>query len=131
MKSVGGVILGVLAALLGALILLLALVLGNAGVSRLVLERIPGLTLTEFQGRLGGQWQARQLVWEGGATRVTVEAPRIRLATRLPAQAAAVHRYPGCHAHRHRAGAQSGAGAGKERTHPVTQPRLAVGGATG
>ena len=75
MKSVGGVILGVLAALLGALILLLALVLGNAGVSRLVLERVPGLTLTDFQGRLGGHWQARQLVWEGGATRVTVEAP--------------------------------------------------------
>lgn len=75
MKSVGGVILGVLAALLGALILLLALVLGNGSVSRLVLERVPGLTLTEFQGRLGGHWQARQLVWEGGANRVAVEAP--------------------------------------------------------
>ena len=75
MKSVGGVILGVLATLLGALILLLALVLGNGSIGRLVLDHVPGLTLTDFQGRLGGHWQARQLVWDGGATRVTVEAP--------------------------------------------------------
>ena len=54
MKSVGGVILGVLAALLGALILLLALVLGNASVSRLVLERVPGLAI----GR-PGSWSGR------------------------------------------------------------------------
>ena len=75
MKSVGGVILGVLAAALGALILLLVLVLSNGPIGRAMLGLVPGLTLTDFQGRLGGHWQARQLVWQGGATRVTVDEP--------------------------------------------------------
>lgn len=75
MKSVGGVILGVLATLIGALILLLVLVLSNASLGRAMLGLVPGLTLTDFQGRLGGHWQARQLVWEGGTTRVTVDDP--------------------------------------------------------
>ena len=75
MKSVGGVILGVLAATLGALILLLVLALSNGAIGRALLGMVPGLTVSDFQGRLGGHWQARQLVWEGGATRVTVDDP--------------------------------------------------------
>ncbi|KUM43121.1 translocation/assembly module TamB domain-containing protein [Pseudomonas sp. EpS/L25] len=76
MKPLAGVVLGILAALLGALVLLLALVLGNAGIGRAVLGQVPNLTLTDFQGRLGSHWQARQLVWQGGATRVTVDEPQ-------------------------------------------------------
>ncbi|WP_295467040.1 translocation/assembly module TamB domain-containing protein [uncultured Pseudomonas sp.] len=76
MKSLGGVVLGILAALLGALILLLVLVLSNASIGRALLGQVPGLTLTGFQGRLGSQWQAQQLVWQGGATRVTVDEPQ-------------------------------------------------------
>ncbi|EPN39809.1 hypothetical protein A242_24255, partial [Pseudomonas syringae pv. actinidiae ICMP 19095] len=42
--------------------------------SRWALARVPGLQLENFQGRLGGQWNAERLVWQQGEDRVEVQA---------------------------------------------------------
>ncbi|MCQ2028845.1 translocation/assembly module TamB [Pseudomonas zhaodongensis] len=52
-------------------------VLGTSSGSRWVLSKVPGLQLEEFNGRLGGRWQAQQLVWEQDGTRVVVAEPRM------------------------------------------------------
>ena len=40
--------------------------------SRWVLARVPGLTVTQFSGRLAGTWRADQLLWEQPGQRVEV-----------------------------------------------------------
>jgi translocation and assembly module TamB len=50
--------------------LTLATVLGTAAGSRWALGFVPGLTLDNFQGRLGGQWSADRVVWQQDASRV-------------------------------------------------------------
>ncbi|HWV11385.1 MAG TPA: hypothetical protein VN156_17685, partial [Pseudomonas sp.] len=58
-----------LASLLGLLLLVLLVVtviLGTTAGSRWALQQVPGLTLENFDGRLGGAWQADRLHWQQG-----------------------------------------------------------------
>lgn len=57
-------------ALLMLVILAVATVLGTATGSRWALGFVPGLTVENFQGRLGGQWSADHLLWQQGSSRV-------------------------------------------------------------
>ncbi|MBD8682224.1 translocation/assembly module TamB domain-containing protein [Pseudomonas sp. CFBP 13719] len=66
LAAVVGVVLTVIVAV--------SLVLGTQAGSRWALARVPGLTLENFSGRLGGHWQADKLVWQQQATRVEVQA---------------------------------------------------------
>ena len=50
--------------------LTLATVLGTAAGSRWALGFVPGLSLDNFQGRLGGQWSADRVVWQQDASQV-------------------------------------------------------------
>ena len=72
--------LKVFAFALGALLLLVSiglwLVLGNQSAGRWALGQVPGLTLDNFSGHLGGQWQADRLGWQDGATRVEIDNPQ-------------------------------------------------------
>ncbi len=66
--------------LVGVIVLVLvalAAVLGSQAGSRWALGLVPGLQVSEFQGQLGGHWQASQLVWDDGKNRVVVQAPRL------------------------------------------------------
>jgi len=67
----------VIAALLLMVIVILAVVLGSQSGSRWALDRVPGLQVSDFQGHLGGHWQARELVWDDGKHRVVVQAPQL------------------------------------------------------
>ncbi|CAH0321576.1 translocation/assembly module TamB domain-containing protein [Pseudomonas brassicacearum] len=62
-----------LAGVLVALVLALGIVLGTAFGSRWALGLVPGLTVENFQGRLGGQWSADHLLWQQDASRVEVD----------------------------------------------------------
>ncbi|MVV49092.1 translocation/assembly module TamB [Pseudomonas sp. PB120] len=57
-------------ALLMLIVLTLAAVIGTQTGSRWALGFVPGLTLENYQGRLGGQWSADHLVWQQGSSRV-------------------------------------------------------------
>ncbi|MBV6286941.1 translocation/assembly module TamB domain-containing protein [Pseudomonas aegrilactucae] len=57
------------------LIVSLGALLGTQAGSRWALSLVPGLQLDNFEGRLGGQWQADRLLWQQGADRVEVLAP--------------------------------------------------------
>lgn len=57
-------------ALLMLIVLTLITVLGTAPGSRWALGFVPGLTVENFQGRLGGQWSADHLVWQQENSRV-------------------------------------------------------------
>ncbi|VVM67874.1 translocation/assembly module TamB domain-containing protein [Pseudomonas fluorescens] len=57
-------------ALLMLVLLTVTTVLGTATGSRWALGFVPGLTVENFQGRLGGQWSADHLVWQQGTSRV-------------------------------------------------------------
>jgi translocation and assembly module TamB len=62
-----------LLAVLGPLLLVIlaaSTVLGTAVGSRWALGFVPGLSVDNFQGRLGGQWSADHLVWQQGSSRV-------------------------------------------------------------
>ncbi|WHT78019.1 translocation/assembly module TamB domain-containing protein [Pseudomonas rhodesiae] len=50
-------------------------ILGTQAGSRWALARVPGLSVENFQGRLGGQWRADHLLWEQGSSRVELQAP--------------------------------------------------------
>nr|WP_276584024.1 translocation/assembly module TamB domain-containing protein [Pseudomonas sp. RIT-PI-AD] len=50
--------------------------LGTSGGSRWLIQRVPGLTITDFQGRLGGRWSATQLDWRQQGTHLQVREPR-------------------------------------------------------
>lgn len=54
------------------------LLLSEAG-SRWVLERVPGLSLSNYQGALLGQWQAERLQWQDEETLVVLEQPLMEL----------------------------------------------------
>ncbi|MCZ9637473.1 translocation/assembly module TamB [Pseudomonas sp. NC26] len=68
------VLVGVLCSVL-LVMLAVGLLLGTEGGSRWALARVPGLQVNDFQGRLAGRWQASQLSWSDGASRVQVQAP--------------------------------------------------------
>ncbi|VVN46608.1 Translocation and assembly module subunit TamB [Pseudomonas fluorescens] len=62
-------LLAVLALLL-LIVVAVTTVLGTATGSRWALGFVPGLTVENFQGRLGGQWSADHLVWKQDSSRV-------------------------------------------------------------
>jgi translocation and assembly module TamB len=69
-------IAGLVAVTLLALVLLaLWTVFGTQAGSRWALGQVPGLSVGNFQGRLGGQWSADHLVWQQGSSRVELNAP--------------------------------------------------------
>jgi translocation and assembly module TamB len=69
-------IAGLVAVTLLALVFLaLWTVLGTQAGSRWALGQVPGLSVDNFQGRLGGQWSADHLVWQQGSSRVELNAP--------------------------------------------------------
>lgn len=62
-----------LAGVLVAVVLALSVVLGTAFGSRWALGLVPGLTVENFQGRLGGQWSTDHVLWQQDASRVEVD----------------------------------------------------------
>ena len=57
------------------LVLAVTLILGTQAGSRWALARVPGLTVEQFAGRLGGHWSAEHLLWQQGSSRVELQAP--------------------------------------------------------
>ncbi|WP_283180888.1 translocation/assembly module TamB domain-containing protein [Pseudomonas svalbardensis] len=57
-------------ALLMLVVLAVATMLGTATGSRWALGFVPGLTVENFQGRLGGQWSADHALWQQDSSRV-------------------------------------------------------------
>lgn len=71
----------VLSIVLGLLVLVglcAALILGTQAGSRWALSRVPGLEVEDFQGHLGGQWQAARVVWAQDGSRVELQAPQLQ-----------------------------------------------------
>jgi translocation and assembly module TamB len=64
-----------LLALVMGLVLAVTLILGTQAGSRWALARVPGLTVEQFAGRLGGHWSAEHLLWQQGSSRVELQAP--------------------------------------------------------
>ncbi|OCW22482.1 hypothetical protein BB029_17400 [Pseudomonas sp. S3E12] len=62
-------------AILAVLLLALWAVLGTQAGSRWALGRVPGLSVENFHGRLGGQWRADHLLWAQDGSRVELDAP--------------------------------------------------------
>lgn len=62
-------------ALVMMVLLALATVLGTQAGSRWALGQVPGLTVENFQGRLGGQWSADHLLWQQDSSRVELSRP--------------------------------------------------------
>ena len=60
-------------ALLMLVVLTVATVLGTATGSRWALSFVPGLTVENFQGRLGGQWSADHVLWQQDSSRVELD----------------------------------------------------------
>ena len=61
--------------LLLLVVLSLAAVLGTQAGSRWALGLVPGLSVENFQGRLGGQWSADHLLWQQDGNRVELNKP--------------------------------------------------------
>ncbi|XHF34635.1 translocation/assembly module TamB [Pseudomonas chlororaphis] len=57
------------------IVLSITAVLGTQAGSRWVLGLVPGLSVDNFQGRLGGQWSADHLLWQQGTSRVELSKP--------------------------------------------------------
>lgn len=62
-------------AILAVLLLAVWTVLGTQAGSRWALGRVPGLTVENFQGHLGGRWSADHLLWQQDSSRVELKAP--------------------------------------------------------
>ncbi|MBV7510599.1 translocation/assembly module TamB domain-containing protein [Pseudomonas sp. PDM25] len=60
-------------ALLMLVVLTVATMLGTAAGSRWALGFVPGLTVENFQGRLGGQWSANHVLWQQDSSRVELD----------------------------------------------------------
>ncbi|AYC32951.1 translocation/assembly module TamB [Pseudomonas cavernae] len=65
-----------LLALLLALPLAVALLLGTSTGSRWLLGWMPGVQVDGFDGRLGGRWQAERLLWQQDGQQLELLAPR-------------------------------------------------------
>ncbi|PNB51134.1 hypothetical protein C1X29_05545 [Pseudomonas sp. GW456-12-10-14-LB2] len=57
------------------IVLSITAVLGTQAGSRGVLGLVPGLSVDNFQGRLGGQWSADHLLWQQDTSRVELSKP--------------------------------------------------------
>ena len=55
--------------------LALATLLGTQAGSQWALGRVPGLTVENFQGRLGGQWSGDHLLWQQDSSWVELIKP--------------------------------------------------------
>ncbi|CRM61591.1 translocation/assembly module TamB domain-containing protein [Pseudomonas sp. 24 R 17] len=64
-------------AILAVLLLALWALLGTQAGSRWALARVPGLSVENFQGHLGGQWSADHLLWQQDSSRVELQAPTV------------------------------------------------------
>ena len=64
-------------AILAVLLLALWAVLGTQAGSRWALGRVPGLSVENFQGHLGGRWSADHLLWQQDSSRVELKAPTL------------------------------------------------------
>lgn len=64
-------------AILAVLLLALWAILGTQAGSRWALGRVPGLSVENFQGHLGGQWSADHLLWAQDGSRVELKAPML------------------------------------------------------
>lgn len=62
-------------ALVMAVLLVLATLLGTQAGSRWALGLVPGLTVENFQGHLGAQWRADHLLWQQDSSRVELSKP--------------------------------------------------------
>ena len=62
-------------AVLVVLFLALWAVLGSQAGGRWALARVPGLTVENFQGHLGGRWSADHLLWQQDGSRVELVTP--------------------------------------------------------
>ncbi|MFL1524935.1 translocation/assembly module TamB domain-containing protein [Pseudomonas sp. O230] len=60
-------------ALLMLVLVTVTTVLGTATGSRWALGFVPGLSVENFQGRLGGQWSADHLIWQQDTSRVELD----------------------------------------------------------
>ncbi|GAA0390910.1 translocation/assembly module TamB domain-containing protein [Pseudomonas veronii subsp. inensis] len=65
------------AAVLALVVLGLWTLLGTPAGSRWVLGQVPGLSVENFQGRLGGGWSADHLLWQQDSSRVELTAPAV------------------------------------------------------
>ncbi|MDG2968134.1 translocation/assembly module TamB [Pseudomonas extremaustralis] len=63
------------AAVLALVVLGLWMLLGTPAGSRWALGQVPGLSVENFQGRLGGGWSADHLLWQQDSSRVELTAP--------------------------------------------------------
>ena len=63
-------------AVLALLVLALWAVLGTQAGSRWALSQVPGLTMENFQGHLGGQWSADHVLWQQDGSRIELNAPK-------------------------------------------------------
>ncbi|OLF53100.1 translocation/assembly module TamB domain-containing protein [Pseudomonas chlororaphis] len=63
-----------LLALVAVVVLALVALLGTQAGSRWALGLVPGLTVENFAGRLGGQWSADHLLWQQDSSRVELQA---------------------------------------------------------
>ncbi len=64
-----------LVVILAVLMLAVWAVLGTQAGSRWALARVPGLSVENFQGHLGGRWSADHLVWEQDGSSVELTTP--------------------------------------------------------
>ena len=74
MKRVLKITLLAILALVILTLLALTSVLGTQAGSRWALGLVPGLTLDNFQGHLGGQWSADHLLWQQDSSRVELDS---------------------------------------------------------
>jgi translocation and assembly module TamB len=65
-------LLGLLALIL-VLVVGVAVLLGSQSGSRWLLTQVPGLQVQEFDGHLGGYWQADRLFWQQGDSQLSVD----------------------------------------------------------
>lgn len=65
------------AAVLALVVLGLWTLLGTPAGSRWALGQVPGLSVENFQGRLGGGWSADHLLWQQDSSRVELTAPAV------------------------------------------------------
>ncbi|TVT80687.1 translocation/assembly module TamB domain-containing protein [Pseudomonas sp. H3(2019)] len=61
--------------LVALLLLSIGALLGTQAGSRWTLGQVPGLSVENFQGRLGGQWSADHLLWRQTGSRVELNKP--------------------------------------------------------
>lgn len=73
LKRTGIALLAILLVLIGIIAGTATWLLGTASGGRWLFGQVPGLTVSGFEGRLGGQWQAQRLEWRSEGTRAILD----------------------------------------------------------